>query len=343
MKWSQNKGLFSTVVSLNSGAVLVLFAVFLESRFGAAQGAVWLVVSIALLTIILIIFYYLFRYIAAILRDVQRKKIGEYFNALVNNINILIKLLFLPRLRFAYVVILLIALIFTHDIVSRSVIFMPILFLIIYDFIKIPKKPTTWTKEKAELVDDFVKGHKETATWTKEKAVFIDDFKKQNDQWQELKGKTVINDALGNPPPGLELHFTGGGTNTFLLNMKQYMKDGVIECDVLPSENSILNIVFRASDNEYYMARLDTRPNFYDSILLKTKGKNWKPIKESSRRTEAGAWHHMKVIFKANKIRFLIDGEVVATVKDKSLDSGQVGFFNEVNNVIVDNFAVYES
>ena len=91
------------------------------------------------------------------------------------------------------------------------------------------------------------------------------------------------------------------------------------------------------------MARLDTRSDDFDSILFKDTD-DWSIIKTNSKtKRSSHRWYAMKVVFIDKSISLFIDDELVLKVSDDRLvESGQFGFFNECNDVIIDNFVVSE-
>lgn len=174
--------------------------------------------------------------------------------------------------------------------------------------------------------------------------LFGDDFKTLGN-WETITGNPVIEENFGNPSPDVLLNKNPNDrTNSFIANKRATnLRNGSIECDIYLEPGSLINIIFRANldEEKYYMARLDSRDNYFGSILrLDGKTANWKEIAVASVRSEPRKWHHMKVIFKDDEIGLFKDDNLIASTKDSAYSQGSVGVFNEVESVHVDNFVV---
>ncbi len=318
-RWTQNK----FTASLAGAALFQFLLVSISYLSGVKTVDKNTAIASLLVLIVAVIIIALFYALPWIQVKLRGKGVLENtLLRLVTIITVVLRFLGHPILLSIYFIFLLAALISSDSESVRLVIATVLFFLFVFALLKSNKTNVrAWTQKKPLVVDGFENLH----------------------GWAILSGTPTILESDGNPPPCLELPYVNG-VNTFLLNESIRINDGIIECDVYPDEGSLFNIVFRASDgNTYYMARLDTRPSYFDSILINDGvGRGWQTIKDSNRRTLAKQWHHMKVIFKEKRISLLIDNELVLSIGDDRLQGGQVGYFNEVGKVLLDNFVVYQ-
>lgn len=174
---------------------------------------------------------------------------------------------------------------------------------------------------------------------------FADNFGAGLTRWETKTGSPRIDEAFGHPAPSLHLPLAGDERTRSFAIVKEIseFKDGHIECTVHLEPYSLVNIVFRANmeTNQFYMARLDTRPGCPDAILRNDgPGFGWGIIAEQGQRTSPNEWHQMKVIVREDSIQLYRNDILVASARDATYTSGQVGIFNEVQGCHVDNFIV---
>lgn len=174
---------------------------------------------------------------------------------------------------------------------------------------------------------------------------FADDFASGLTKWETKTGSPRIDEAFGHPAPSLHLSLTGDWPIQSFVIVKEISQfnDGHIECAVHLEPNCLVNIVFRANmeANQFYMARLDSRPGWPDAILRNDgPGLGWQIIAEQGQRTSPNQWHQMKVIIRGDSMQLYRNDILVASARDATYTSGQVGIFNEVQGCHVDNFIV---
>lgn len=174
---------------------------------------------------------------------------------------------------------------------------------------------------------------------------FADNFGAGLTRWETRTGSPRIDENFGHPAPSLHLPLAGDQRTCSFVVVKEIseFKDGDIECAVHLEPNSLVNIVFRANMevNQLYMARLDTRAGCADAILRNDgPGFGWTIIAEQGQRTPPNEWHQMKVIVREDAIQLYRNDILVASARDATYTSGQVGIFNEVQGCHVDNFIV---
>jgi hypothetical protein len=231
-----------------------------------------------------------------------------------------LNLIWHPYLRFVYFLVLLVLIVSVSRVPSRYYFAIGILFLYVIQGVL-----------KKELI------------FTPASLLFSDEFKNL-DGWKVITGDAAIESNFGNPQPDVILRKGNGRTNSFISVKKIVdLQDGSIECDVYLEPNSLVNVVFRGNLNngKYYMARLDSRSGSLDCILrLDGNNDNWKVIAASNQRSEPKSWYHLKVVLKEKKIWFYKNENLIISTTDTAYSGGEVGIFNELRDVHIDNFIV---
>lgn len=180
-------------------------------------------------------------------------------------------------------------------------------------------------------------------------SIFSDGFdNKLDDSWDVKTGAPFIDTTFGKPSPDLELkRFSQQATNSFVVLKNHDIREGIIECDFNLEKGAIFNIVFLAdiSNNNWYMARFESRSGYSDGLLIKDSGpgNNWREFIMSGTNTEARKWFRARVEFSSKTIRMFKDNElIVQFYNPQMIFGGKVGLFNECNDVHVDNFTIYK-
>lgn len=196
-------------------------------------------------------------------------------------------------------------------------------------------KPAKFKKEKEE-----VKINK------KRKIIFRDNLIQALTKWTTIEGDPQISNIRGRFPFNSSLlleEIPGLSRNTFVGANNVNIKDGEIECDIYLERDSLVNIVVRADDgwNKYYMIRLDSRTGCFNGILFDSGNRAWDFVKKTSVNVKSDHWYHVKVRFQFSLIKLFIDKRLVATAIDKTiLESGNIGIFNEIKRVFVNDFII---
>jgi len=166
--------------------------------------------------------------------------------------------------------------------------------------------------------------------------------------WEVKTGSPEINNDFGKPAPDLELkRVRARGTHSFVWLRDIQSRSGIIECDFNLEPGGLLNIVFFADkDNDnWYMARFDSRRVFSDGLFVKDRGygNNWEELRLAGTTTEARKWFRARVEFNEKVIKMFKNGELIAQFDAPRIFGEGIGIFNEVNDVHVDNFLFIES
>lgn len=178
---------------------------------------------------------------------------------------------------------------------------------------------------------------------------FNDQFYKEEDildNWKKVTGQPRLDMYKGSPnAPSLLLEkYDSQATHTFLIIKEHKSLKGVIELDAFFSPESLLNIVFLGDikKHNWHMARFDTRESTTDGFLIKDggPGANWRFNQMSGTKTSPGSWHKLRVEFSGERARMFRNGELIAEVFNPPIYGDQIGFFNECNEVNVDNFTL---
>lgn len=175
---------------------------------------------------------------------------------------------------------------------------------------------------------------------------FSDGFNKLADvrrNWKVKTGDPTLDPQKGKPPPTLLLGYVPKeSTCTFLLLKEIESSRGVIECDAFFDRKSVLNIVFLAHEDEdnWHMARFDTRPGTTDGFLVKDggAGNNWRFNSMSTTRTGSGSWYRLRIEYSSERARMFRNGELVMEITNPLVFGKKVGMFNERGDVRIDNF-----
>jgi hypothetical protein len=173
---------------------------------------------------------------------------------------------------------------------------------------------------------------------------YSDEFKNL-DSWEIVRGSPIIEGNFGKPVPDLLLKFTGDNpTNSLVIHKQTKIQQGVIECDVYLEPNAVFNIAFLADKEKekWYMARFDSRPSESDGFLVKDEGKgmqNWNYFQMSGTHTSVHEWHRMKIVIKDKIVALFKNDEKIVEFSNPELFGTNIGLFNEVNDVHIDNFS----
>jgi hypothetical protein len=124
-----------------------------------------------------------------------------------------------------------------------------------------------------------------------------------------------------------------------VLHSQPRFGEGTIQCEVFLEYGALFNLVVRGDvgDDEFYMARLDSREEFWDCILSKRKGKAWRECNKGqlSHHSPFREWTTMRVNSRGGRISLYRDGKLVDRIDNATLADGNVAMFAECGQVHV--------
>lgn len=161
---------------------------------------------------------------------------------------------------------------------------------------------------------------------------FEDDFRGRLEAWKTHAKMGPVPSLCSRglqlrPVPGRDL------STVLQLHSEPRFRDGAIECQVYLDYNALFNVIVRGSvpDDQFYMARLDSRQDFWDCVLFKPKGGSWHECNRGYllHNSPCRRWLTMRVEADGRRISLYRDGEAVDQIRDAGLRSGTVGLFAE--------------
>jgi len=163
-------------------------------------------------------------------------------------------------------------------------------------------------------------------------------------------GRATVNEGVGVPLPCLDLfplHDVPSLKYVLAFRDIPEFRGGTIECDVRLTANSLLNILFMADirGRQFYMARLDSRPQCWDSFLEMERHYEWWEYRVRSQTvTPTEQWVHIRLEIGSTSAVLYRDNDEVLRIALTDFhhkpERYQIGLFSEVGAVFVDNFAV---
>jgi hypothetical protein len=127
--------------------------------------------------------------------------------------------------------------------------------------------------------------------------------------------------------------------NVLLNDRLPEFMNGEIECEVYLEEGALFNVMLRGDiSNDFYMARLDTRPTNWDCFLIRPVGQGWRECNARSTlkyHSPHKQWLKMRVVADGKKLSLYRDNELVDGINNAKVTSGTIGLFAEVSNVYV--------
>ena len=180
---------------------------------------------------------------------------------------------------------------------------------------------------------------------------YLDTFDHGLTHWEaEDLDRAMVNEGVGVPPPSLDLFPVDDRSQLkYVLAFRGIpeFRRGTIECDVQLTGTSLLNILFMADiqGRQFYMARVDSRPDYTDSFLeMEPLYAWWEYRAQSQTVTPVGQWVHIRLeVGSTSAVLYRDNGEIlrIALSDFRHKPEGyQIGLFCELGAVLVDNFAV---
>jgi len=120
-------------------------------------------------------------------------------------------------------------------------------------------------------------------------------------------------------------------------------RNGLIECEVYLPAGTIFNVLFRGDmeNDRYYGARLDTRVNWFDTLMRRDGSSTWFQLGGAHGGSTPGdSWHTFKLVVGEDRFTLYRDGQPVARWGDLAYESGQIGLMCELGPVAVSSFKV---
>jgi hypothetical protein len=166
---------------------------------------------------------------------------------------------------------------------------------------------------------------------------FEDDFQGYPSNWksQDKMSFTRVDEKGLRlwPIPGADVRYA------LVLHTQPRFAEGTIQCEVFLEHNAVFNLVVRGdvSDDEFYMARLDSREEFWDCVLAKARGKAWRECNKGqlSHHSPFRDWTTMRVDSHRGRISLYRDDQLVDRIADARLSDGNVAMFAECGEVHV--------
>lgn len=180
-------------------------------------------------------------------------------------------------------------------------------------------------------------------------SIFSDNFQNSKSKidiskWEIRTGQPSLYFEMGHPRLHLTMANPTEATNSFLVVKDLEIDRGIVECDVYISPNSVFNIVFFCDEknDNWHMARFDSRKTESDAFLIKDKGKgvNWRFNKILGVRTTDSQWHRIRVEFGSERSKMIKDGDLLGEITNPPMFGKKVGIFNECGEVLVGVFTV---
>jgi hypothetical protein len=166
---------------------------------------------------------------------------------------------------------------------------------------------------------------------------FEDDFRSNLANWKSRSKMSVV----GVEEKGLRLWPTPGPDLSYalVLHAQPRFREGTVQCEVFLEYGALFNLVVRGdvADDEFYMARLDSREEFWDCILKKRKGEAWRECNKGhlSHHSPFRQWTTMRVDSRGGRISLYRDDELVDHIEDATPSDGNVAMFAECGQVHV--------
>lgn len=167
---------------------------------------------------------------------------------------------------------------------------------------------------------------------------FEDDFRSGLDAWTTPSGWQPTIERRG-----LQLIPHSNLSNVLILERLPRFVNGVVECEVYLEEGALFNVMLRGSisGDEFYMARLDSRPSNYDCLLIKPKGTGWRPLYKTKHLSPHSQWLKMRVVAEGDRISLYRNKKLVAQIDNAEVKIGRVGFFAECATVYLRKVRVF--
>jgi hypothetical protein len=173
-----------------------------------------------------------------------------------------------------------------------------------------------------------------------DQTVFEDDFRSGLGAWMGMNRWEPS--VISNQGVQLVHHMVGSESlSRVLCRAEPQFVDGEIECEVYLEQGAIFNLLLRGSlaGGEFYMARLDARPAYWDCILFQPKGRGWHECNKDkgtlTHHSSPNQWLAMRVEAKGSRISIYRDGQLIDQIDDAKVTTGRICAFAELANVYV--------
>ncbi len=156
-------------------------------------------------------------------------------------------------------------------------------------------------------------------------------------------GKWAIEKDDSAPSKSNVLKQSGEATFPVCFKNDTNIKDGFVEVKFKPiagKEDQAGGLIWRCKDKDnYYIARANALEN--NVTIYHTIGGRRVPFKDISTKVTSGAWHTLRVEFKANQFTVTFDGKKVIEASDYTFaEAGKVGVLTKADSVtLFDDFS----
>ncbi len=159
--------------------------------------------------------------------------------------------------------------------------------------------------------------------------------------WHVVSGTPVYNSSQNNIEFKLSYPIL---THSFIVTEDYVDQNLEINFDLHIRENAVFNVVFNYENDEiFHMLRFETRKNEFCGILNCAHKYAWQLIEEYNSKWNIKTAEPNKVSIRINagNLKVYLNGQEELSSKSIPCDNRkQFGFFNEVDNVYINNFSI---
>lgn len=172
---------------------------------------------------------------------------------------------------------------------------------------------------------------------------FSDKLTTHLSRWTIISGSPLITPLRGfRLPKSLLFDKSSTPRNSFVIAKGIEAVNAKVECDAFLENGAVLNIAFRINNDasEFYMARVDSRSNGSNGILISKLSTNWGYIEQTNTYVPTNQWVHIELSFQDSNIELKINNETISKEDSTIFTAGSIGLFNEVERVFINNFTI---
>ena len=173
---------------------------------------------------------------------------------------------------------------------------------------------------------------------------FEDDFACGLHAWEATPGWPVLPSREGES--GIQLVHHYHLSRVLLLKTYPRFVDGVIECQVCLEPGALFSLLLRGSleEDEFYLARLDSTPDWGAGILYKRRQKHWLECDEKKATrvpSPPGQWLNVRVVARGRRVALYCNERLLDQIDNARVRAGRIGMFAELDDVHVRRVRVF--